>query len=330
MKVLIVKSDAVGGIEKHIKDLNYFLEKEGHQTETIKVKLDFKGGLKSIYSYIKMVDNFSPDIIHFHGFKATLYALYPFEKANKIVTVHNDLEHLQGKKKGFIARGFSQSVKGVDEIICVSKHLKEYIKPLAKKKKVKVIYNGISLPPLINKETTDAVNIGCCGRLTQIKGIHILVDAFIKLSKEHRNIYLHIIGDGPGKTTLQKQAQPVKDRVVFYGYLNSPYVKMSRFDIFVQPSLSEGFGITVLEAMALDIPVIASDAGGLKEIIMHNKNGLIVEKNNIDNLKDALQKLIQQKKQRERLRVNRGYVKNNFSLEAMYKETMQVYNQKKN
>ncbi|WP_353893004.1 glycosyltransferase family 4 protein [Proteinivorax hydrogeniformans] len=326
MKILIVKSVAAGGIEKHVKDLCRALEKDGHKCQVIKVKFSLRSGLKSLYNYIKAIDDFRPGIVHFHGFKASLYALYPSKQIRKIITVHNDLEHLPKRRKNLLARAFRISAKQADYIICVSKHLKEYIKPLLQpNKKVSVIYNGIKLPPLMKNMPDKNINIGCCGRLTEIKGFHLLIDAFKKIATTDVKIHLHIIGDGPQRKNLEKLAKGVNERVIFHGFKSNPYVKMSRFDIFVQPSITEGFGITVLEAMALNVPVIVSNAGGLTEIVKNNKNGLIVPKGSSIELERALKKLILNVDLRKKLSKNRGYVEKNFSIESMYQQTVKVF-----
>jgi glycosyltransferase involved in cell wall biosynthesis len=111
------------------------------------------------------------------------------------------------------------------------------------------------------------VVIGSVGRLAHIKGYDRLITAFAALNNLTTSLLL--VGDGPERGALERQAQQlgVADRVTFTGYQANPAPYLTRMDLFVLPSRSEGMSVALLEAMAAGIPVAVTKAGANREII---------------------------------------------------------------
>jgi glycosyltransferase involved in cell wall biosynthesis len=107
-----------------------------------------------------------------------------------------------------------------------------------------------------------------------VKGIAYLIEAISHL----QNVDLQIAGDGPERAELERVTAVfgVSDEVTFTGWIDDVAEMMSSWDIYAQPSVAEGLGIAALEAMALGIPVVASDVGGLREIVVDGKTGYLV------------------------------------------------------
>lgn len=160
----------------------------------------------------------------------------------------------------------------------------------------KIIPNGVDLekfrPPgeIFHKETDrgdealpirDEFFILCVGRLEKVKGHQYLIDAFSKIIKEIPRAKLILVGDGSERRNFEKQAEElgVKDSVRFAGEIRHDELPhyYHQADVFVMPSLSEGFGITAIEAMACGVAVIATRVGGLLDIIADGKGGILVE-----------------------------------------------------
>lgn len=184
--------------------------------------------------------------------------------------------------------------------ISVSKSTKEKLERYCKisDKKIKVLYNCIDLAVFSDKKDLNIKEerwklgidegifvVGFAGRLVACKGWKELVNSIKIVFKSHKNIRLLIAGEGSDKTKMLNyiKALEVDDKVIYIG----PVFDMEKFykylDCLVIPSHHEAMGIAAIEARASGIPVIASDVGGLSEIINSNEDGLLFKtKNEID------------------------------------------------
>lgn len=139
----------------------------------------------------------------------------------------------------------------------------------------------------------DAV-IGAVGRLVERKGFRFLIDAMPRLVQERGNVTLVIVGDGPLKETLQRQAASLGlgDRVRFLGFRRDLRYVLQSIDIFVLPSLKEGLPITLLIAMAEGRPVVASAVDGVPTFVHHDRTGLLVPPRDPGRLAEAVLRLL--------------------------------------
>ncbi len=135
------------------------------------------------------------------------------------------------------------------------------------------------------------------GRLVPQKGVDLLLEAFSACP--HGTLL--IVGGGPEREALQKQSVSLGSRVVFLGMRTDVETCLRAADCFVLPSRYEGFGITILEAFANGLPVIASSVDGIKEIVQHGVNGWLVSPQDVAGLTHALQLLYQDADLRDRL-----------------------------
>ena len=170
-------------------------------------------------------------------------------------------------------------------VVAMSEDVKKEVSKIydIDRKKIKVIYNGIELDQIKRFKKIEKLNgdpaILYVGRLEYIKGPDILIDAFNLVLKNLPNAHLHIVGDGTMREELEKKTVilNIDKNVKFYGYVIPPYSHMKSADILVIPSRYDAMPNVTLEAMACNIPIIASDVGGLKNIIIEGKNGLKAE-----------------------------------------------------
>ena len=139
--------------------------------------------------------------------------------------------------------------------------------------------------------------IGTVANLFPRKGLEYLVAAFQLLIEEFPDIFLVLVGEGDEnyERKLREQVKQLNltEHVLFAGFQNRPEIFMTRFDVFVLPSVLEGLGIVLLEAMALGKPIVATKVGGIPEIVQHQKTGLLVNSGDVEDLYRALHTLCQ-------------------------------------
>lgn len=154
-------------------------------------------------------------------------------------------------------------------------------------KKFKLIYNGTFDNYGQAEKTIDFISTA---RLVTDKGISELIEAFAMLVKKHPSATLAIVGDGPERHKFKKQAASVPG-ITFYGHQAEPLKFLEKSKIFVLPTHHEAFGIAVVEACMEELAVIATDVGGIPEIIDDNKSGLLVPVKDSEILYEAMDRL---------------------------------------
>jgi glycosyltransferase involved in cell wall biosynthesis len=194
-----------------------------------------------------------------------------------------------------------------------------------------VIYPGAPLfSPPADVTRREPVVIGSAARLVPLKGISFLIDAVARLATELPGLQLEIAGTGEEEDSLRKQAAQlgIGDRVRFLGWREDLGRVMSAWQLYCQPSIEEGLGITVLEAMATGLPVIASDVGGIPEVVQHGVTGYLVSVGSVEALSEHLRLLVQNRELRQELG-SAGYrrVREQFSEELMVSRVVEVYDQ---
>ncbi len=184
--------------------------------------------------------------------------------------------------------------------------------------KIKVIYYGMPIKDFkkANRSKSraaigvkkDWIVLGYLGRLDEEKGCQYLIEAVKSLSNLTHPILLLIIGDGKLHRTLLEMAHNLgKNRsAAFLGFQKDIVSICPAIDIAIIPSIREPLGKVALEFMAMRIPIIASDTGGLRELIKSGKNGLLVKGGSIEELSNAIDRLITDVRLREKLASN-GY-----------------------
>ena len=141
---------------------------------------------------------------------------------------------------------------------------------------------------------SDALIVGSVGWLTDIKGHEYLIEAVAKLKQDFPSLHLVIIGSGDRHEALLQQAELVglRDTVHLLGHRDDVEACLAGMDLFVLPSLNEGMGRALVEAMAAGLPVIASRVGGIPAVISHEQTGLLVPPGNAGALADAIRRLL--------------------------------------
>ena len=140
------------------------------------------------------------------------------------------------------------------------------------------------------------------GRVSREKNLDLLAEAYRRLRDEGLSIQLVVVGHGPYSDAFSESLP----EACFTGYLtgNDLAAAYASADIFVFPSTTDTFGNVIIEAQASGVPVVVSDLGGPKELVRNNENGLITKSHDVDDLTEALRRLIIDPALRERMRVN--------------------------
>ena len=176
-------------------------------------------------------------------------------------------------------------------------------------KEISVIPNGIDIdrfndssPKFSESSDTKIIFVG---NLRPEKGLSYLIEAMEYIAKKDINSRLLIVGEGPQKENLEKLVTKlnINDRVTFSGKAATDEVPvyLKNSDIFVLPSLQEGFPNVLLEAMASGLPVVATDVNGINEIIEDCKNGFLVESKNSKEIAEKILLLLEDDDLRKRI-----------------------------
>lgn len=168
--------------------------------------------------------------------------------------------------------------------------------------------------------------IGFAGRIEHSKGIDSLVTAFLKL-RLSRPCHLLIAGEGPLQSTLQAQIDQAggSHTVHFLGFLPSTAEFMKSLDVFCLPSLQEGLGTVVLEAIAASTFCCGSNVGGIPEMIVDGRTGLLFEPRSVESLMNVLQRACSDESLRASCITNAKEILQQHRIEKLVTETMRAY-----
>jgi len=290
----------------------------------------------NLVKFIFSVKSFKPDIINFHFVGAPTLFLLIYSKlfnTKLIVSLHGaDVMALLFKSKMPISL-FTKILKKADFVTTNSLYILNRANKIAPfiKDKSKVIYNGINREELRNVEPYQHKNkyVLSIGRLVNKKGFDVLIEAFNVVTKEIQDIDLIIAGDGPERDFLEKTIKKLnlEDRVKLYGLVNREEVLklLKGCEFLILPSREEAFGIVILEAMACIKPVVATRSGGPEEIIEDGINGLLVDKENFQELAEAITNLLNDIELRDRILKNSQDIIQNFDIANAGKKYLDIF-----
>lgn len=302
-----------------------------------------------IGTFLRLGKKFSPDIIHAHNifFTTSLLAVLIKNVSHRklVLSAHlGDISNLAllGRWKALAAKTYEKILGRVilsssNLIIAVSNSVREHILSLGiPAEKIIVIPNGVDLeefgPPL-DVQATNEINIICVGRLIPNKGLRYLVEAAkILIYGGTTGIKFKIIGEGPYRHRLEEIVARYKLSTYFEFMGRVPSVSdlLRKGGIFVRPSLTEGMPLTILEAMASGLPIIATRVSGTAEILIHKETGILIEPGNAKQLAESIKYLIESPNEAFRLGQNaRAYIeryyKEKFSWDAVTSGILSVY-----
>jgi glycosyltransferase involved in cell wall biosynthesis len=294
-------------------------------------RLDFQA-ISKIRRHIK---HLKPDIIHVHGTRAGSVGRLAAIGLN-IPVIYT--EHLWTRefKLGRIMTFFHYLVNWFLDMftnlnIAVSFAVKDFLvnAKISHEDKIVVIYNGIK-PSSFKAKIFEhkEIHLATVATLNRQKGIQYLLRALPQIKREFPNVDLEIIGDGPYKRELVGEVKKLRlgKSVTFSGFLADVEKSLVKADLYIQPSLSESFGLAIIQAMNIGLPVVATNTGGIPEVVTEGKSGYLVPPQDPAKLAGAILSLLRQPaKAKEMGQMAKKEVKLKFNLDDMIKELEQTY-----
>ncbi|NHH97070.1 Glycosyltransferase [Candidatus Nitrosotalea sp. FS] len=308
MLIISPTQTGIGGIAQHVQGLSSFLKNNGHHVDVLSSENTFTlpiKGLKNpsfmLSAFLKTKFKKGNDIVHAHNLPSAL----PMKHASgkKILTLHGiyskQVDVIHGQTTGKISSSYEKdALTWADAITVISHEAYDYYTKLGFK--VSLVPNAIDISSLPQKkEKLYDKQIIFAGRLSKEKGILDLLEMSKKLPQD---IHLLILGSGPEEYKI-KEATKTQPNIHLMGYMpKERTISLIRgSDVLIQPSLAEGISSTILEAMACNVPIVATNVGGNKELLTNDKNGILLEPNSPQKLLDEITMLVVDKKKSERL-----------------------------
>lgn len=266
-------------------------------------------------------------ILHAHETKALQFAYLAnlFTKVPYIVTrrVDNPIKNNFFNTKLYTNANYS---------VALSNAIKNGILLVSPKANTRIIPSAFS-PSLVDEIKSKKIKarfkdkflIGHIGALVDIhKGQKVILSLAKIVEKSHPQIHFLLVGGGSDEAMLRDMAKDLSN-VTFEGFVNNVNDYIASFDMFLFPSRNEGLGSTLLDVMNIGVPIVASEVGGIVDIIKHNQNGILFDIADIKTLENIVIDLYNDKYKREKFVINAKQDIQNYSVESMAKSYIELY-----
>ena len=281
------------------------------------------------------------DIVHAHEYKTDLLALLlsRYENVIPLATAHAWTGNTWREQFYYFAD--KRILRSFPFVVAVSSEIRsELLRCGVAPERVGVVLNGID-PQLFKRDYSYEAQareklglppgrtiIGAVGRLELQKRFDLLIDSFAQLSRKHADLFLVIAGDGGLRSALELQAARygLEQSIRFLGHQSDVSLVHHAIDIYVQSSQYEGTPNSVLEAMALESSIIATDVGGTSELVRDGVDGLIVRPNHLDSLCHAIENVLHDSSAASLRKVSaRARVEQELSFDTRMKKIESLY-----
>jgi glycosyltransferase involved in cell wall biosynthesis len=285
---------------------------------------------------------FRPDILHAHDYKTNLLSirLRRGTSSRVVTTMHG---------YGIPTRRLSMyylldrwSLPRMDHVVAVSRDLRDKaLRWGVSPSRCTIVDNAIDADLYRRssdgqsirqrlKLPTDRPIIGAVGRLTEVKGFEQLISAAHSLLADGLDLHLIIVGDGEQRPQLAGLISRLgcEDRIHLLGHRTDMIDLYHCMDVYALSSLREGLPNVVLEAMAMEVPVVATRVAGVPNVIEHERSGLIVDPGDVSQLAASIARLLRDPALRQRLAMNaRATIEQRFSFAERMKKIRAIYDQ---
>lgn len=353
--LLCIPSFATGGAERFVVDLALNLDKDKFDVSVAETRANVDSAFRNLINAagIKIVDlsgktypemlrkqfayfrREKPDVVHANTGSVlhTMLLCFLFRIKNRIYTIHNEAKLLYGRsgfkklvyKAAFSIFGFTP--------VAICPTVKETIihEMQIKGDKIPVVNNGVNIEnykPETNNNQHQNIHVIAVGRLCRIKNQEMIVNAICNLhEKLGEQIELDIIGDGEERENLEKliSRRRANAYIHMHGMQSNVRSFLVKADVFVSGSQTEGLPLSILEAMACGLPVVATNAGGTKDIVDDGVNGYIVPIDNQEVFESVLEKMINNKELRRKFGYQSRIIAEQWSLSNCVKNYEILY-----
>lgn len=349
--LMVVTSAEFGGAQEHVVDLVSGLRSRyriglaagrgdslPRQLEKFGVEFFLVGSfrreisplqdLKTVFALRKILKKWRPDLLHAHTSKAGVMVKLQrvFSRLPIVYTPHNwSFNHNNATGSHRLNYAVeSLTNRFADKIVCVSQAELDLVEDAWFRDRVTVIPNGIEIRPLLRMSREKIIL--WVGRFEEPKLPELAISAFLGLPEKIRSGWrLVLLGEGSKKAELQR-CYAENSNVIFLGYVPRSEVLdwMARSSGLVLVSRWESFGLAALEAMNLGLPVLASEVGGLCEILRDGETGFLV-RNDLDSVAQGMLQLLQDPARRQRIGEQAYAASLEYSKERMVDAVDRVY-----
>lgn len=262
---------------------------------------------------LKYIRREKPALVHTHSSKAGIVGRLAAWLAGVQLIVHTPHGHVfYGHFGPAISRLFLILERIFDRltdrlIALTGGERKDYLAlSVSRSKKIDIIHSGVDVDRFAPGGTdiaglkkqlglgADSPVIGTIGWLQPVKGPEVLLDAMLSLWAKKNDAQLVYVGQGELETKLREKVSAcgVQDRVFFLGWRSDVHHIIQLFDLFVLPSLNEGMGRVLVEAMAAAKPIVASNTGGIPDLVKHEVNGFLTKPGDARDLSFHIERLL--------------------------------------
>lgn len=292
--------------------------------------------LQRLRQTIRLARECRADVVHNH---ACWYGVPAgrLAGAKTVETIHNMYHWFNGPER----LGYGITCRAAHRVIAVSDAVRKFTArtmPLVRERDLTVVHNGIDLRRFDGPHDAAGVRarhgmrpgdvvVGFIGRLAEQKGVEFLLQASADIQTRHPSVKVLIVGDGERRDQLHRLSAELGLRnVIFAGHQRDVAAYLHALDVFVLPSLWEGLPVSVLEAMACSLPVVATRVSGTPEVVEEGITGRLVEPRDAAGLLSAITGLVADAGLRRRMGdAGRRRVEREFSAESMLASTEEVY-----
>lgn len=335
------------------EELKHISKAEGVSAHGVKMEREISP-IKDILSLCKLVllfNKLKPYVVHGNTPKAgllSMMAAWICGVPKRIYFIHGlRYEGAEGFKRILLLNMERLTCYFANEVFTVSYGVKDKLKSdKITDKKIQIngngSINGINanafLPDVEQKQKyhleqqlpENTIIFGFVGRIVRDKGINELVEAFLMLLQKHKNTKLLLVGDYEEELDpidiATKRAIEDNDKIILTGWQKDIRPYLNLMDIFVLPSYREGFGISIMEAAAMNIPAICSNISGCNEIIKDGYNGKLISPKSVGELYEAMEIFIDNPDLISQMgKVSRGYILNKYDQNFVWKESLKNY-----
>jgi glycosyltransferase involved in cell wall biosynthesis len=303
--------------------------------------------IRTLWNLVRLFRRERPDIVHTHTSKAGILGRLAAWVAGVPIVIHTPHGHVFYGHFGKVLSWAFMTIermfaRGTSKIITLTElEKRDHLQcDVGREGQFRSVFSGIDVAQFRAASKTRGENrsrlgyldehivVGSVGWLTPIKGHQYLVEAMATLKPQYPTLQCLIIGSGPLETELMQLADEkgVATAIRFLGYTQDIPSYLSAMDIFVLPSLNEGMGRALIEAMAVGLPVVATNVGGIPAVVQDGTTGLLVAPGNSHAVAEAIERYLQDPEWTQRIgAAARGHITEKFDVSSLIQGVESVY-----